>query len=84
MIFSTNEELSISPGSLLRRNDEKNIRGKCSFYFDLFVDGFLFFNSILLIIDDEQADSHRSHQSIEIKYHNEPGWDVRRCSMISD
>jgi hypothetical protein len=45
---------------------------------DLVDAGFLFFNSLLLIIDEAHVNSHRSHHSIEIRNHDEPGFDVER------
>ncbi len=45
---------------------------------------FLFLNSLLLTIDEEHVDSHLNHQSIEIRYHAEPGLDVKRWKIIPD
>ncbi len=58
--------------------DEGNVFMCVYLLLGLFTAGFLVFNSLLFIIDDEPVSSHRDHQSIAIKNHNEPGLDVGR------
>ena len=87
-------ELSISPGSRLKKQNQYNeifISIDCHYLCSVtlvslfnFVREFFLCMEGLNVSDDGAIEdvSHRAHQSMEIKYHNEPGLDVERLQLI--